>query len=279
MALGIDQMTVTTQANFVPELWGPNIIIAAERKLLVRNLVWDWSSPGKGKGDQIHIPNVSNLTSTPKAANTQVVLNAPSEAMITLNINRNDEVSFLLEDITKVQADFNLLSLYTQKAGYTLAQQIDTRLSALFSGFSQRTGAAGIDIGDEQIRTAVEFLDLADADIEGRALVIYPTQRNAMFAIEKYFRADIKGNGENTVVSGKLGEIYGVPVYVTTNLGTSADARLNAMFQKQALACAIQVGPRTQSDYILEYIGTLVVTDAIYGEVESRDDHGVWIQS
>jgi len=279
MALGTDQMTITTGANFIPELWGPNVILAAERKLVLRNLVWDWTASGKGKGDLIHIPNVSNLTVTAKAANAQVVLSAPSEAMVTLNINRHDEVSFLLEDITKVQADFNLLSIYTKKAGYSLAQQMDTRLSTLFSGFSQITGAAGVDIGDEQIRTAVEFLDLADADQEMRYLCIYPTQKNALFAIEKYFRADFKGNTENTIVTGKLGEIYGVPVYVTTNLATSANARLNAMFQKEALASAVQVGPRTQSDYILEYLGTLIVNDAIYGEVEARDDHGVWIQS
>lgn len=276
MPLGTAQMTVTTQANFIPELW-QGIIPATERKLVLKNLVWDWSP--EEPTDTIRYPNVSNLTANAKAANTQVTLNAPTETMVTLNVNRHDEVSFLLEDITKVQSSFNLMSIYTKKTAYALAQQIDTRLSDLVSGFSQIVGAAGVDIGDVQIRDAVEFLDLADADLEDRALVIYPTQRNALFAIEKYFRADIKGNGENTVVSGKIGEIYGVPVFVTTNLGTSANARLNTMFHKEALASAILTGPRTQGAYIHEYLGHLVISDAIYGEVEARDDHGVWIQS
>lgn len=279
MPLGSAQMTVTTQANFIPELWGPQVILATEAKLVFRNLVWDWSDGVSGKGDTLRIPNVSNLTANAKAANTQVTLNAPTEAMVTLSVNRHDEVSFLLEDITKVQSSFNLMQIYTKKAGYGLALQMDTRLSDLVSGFSQTVGAAGVDIGDQQIRDAIEFLDLADAPIEDRSLVIYPTQRNALFAIEKYFRADIKGNNENTVVTGKLGEIYGVPVYVTTNLGTSSNARLNTMFHKEAFASAIQLGPRSQGDYILEYLGHLVVNDAIYGEVEARDAFGVWIQS
>ena len=76
MALGTTHMTITTKANFIPELWGPNIISATERKLVFRNLVWDWSSPVKGKGDTIRAPNVSNMTSNPKVASTQVVLNA-----------------------------------------------------------------------------------------------------------------------------------------------------------------------------------------------------------
>src|SRR3990167_8518924 len=250
MPLGTSQQTTTTGANFIPELWGPGVIAATESKLVFQPLCWDWSRPVKGKGD-------TNLL-----------------------INRHDECSFLIEDILKTQADFNLMKFYTDKAGYAIARQRDTRINALVSGFSQTLGSQGVDIGDQQIRDGIEFLDLADAPDTDRNLVIYPDQKNALFAIEKYFRASMRGDGASKILTkGQFGEIYGVPVHVTTNVGTSASTRLNTLFHKEAIGVAQQLGPRTQSDYILEFLGNLVVADFIYGEVETRDAFGVWLRS
>ena len=280
MPLGTTQQTVTTGANFIPEIWANQVIAATESNLVFQAMCWDWSDPVKGKGDTIHIPGVSNLTSNAKAANTQVTLNAPTEDVTNLLINRHDECSFLIEDILDVQSNYNLMKYYTDKAGYAIARQRDVRINNLVSGFSQVLGAAGVDMGDQQIRDSIEYLDLADAPMEDRNLVIYPDQKNALFAIEKYFRADFRGDGQSKVLTkGRFGEIYGVPVSVTTNIGTSTGARLNTMFQKEAIGVAQQNGPRTQSDYILEYLGNLVVVDFIYGEVETRDAFGVWIRS
>lgn len=280
MGLGSSQQTTTTGANFIPELWGPGVIAATESYLVFQGLCWDWSDPVKGKGDTIHIPTVSNLTSYTKSANTAVTLNAPTEDKVDLSINRHDECSFLIEDILKAQASFNLMKFYTDKAGYAIAKQRDTRINAIVASFSQTLGSAGVDIGDQQIRDSIEYLDLADAPEYDRNLVIYPDQKNALFGIEKYFRASMRGDGVSKILTkGQFGEIYGVPVHVTTNIGTSGGARLNSLFQREAIAVAQQLGPRTQSDYILEYLGNLVVSDFIYGEVESRDSFGVWLKS
>ena len=279
MPLGTAQQTITTGANFIPELWGPPVIVATEDNLVMRKLCWDWSDPVKGKGDTIHVPQISNLTSNTKAANTQVTLNAPTENKVDMTITIQDECSFLIEDILKVQSAFNLMDYYTKKAGFAIGKTIDTRTNALVSGFSQVQGSAGSDIGDQQIRDSIEFLDLANAEGQ-KNLVIHPTQKNALFAIEKYFRADIQGSGASPVLTkGKFGGIYDVTVYVSTNVGTSAGAFLNTMFCEQAIAIANQMGPRTQGDYILEHLGTLTVSDFIGAEVEARDSFGVWLKS
>src|SRR3990167_3013564 len=209
MALGTDQITVTTGANFIPELWGDNVIFATEAQLFFRKLIWDWTTPGKGKGDIIHIPGVSNLTASAKAANTEVVLSAPTEGVTNLNINRHDHVAFLLEDIVKVQASYNLMQFYTQKAGYGLADLMDDRIVTLVASLSQIRGAAGVDLGDVDIRDGIELLDLADAPSEWRYLAIHPTQKNSLFGIEKYFRADFRGDGASQILTkGMFGKIY-----------------------------------------------------------------------
>lgn len=281
MALGSAQQTITTGANFIPELWGPMVIRATESNIVLYPMTWDWSDPAKGKGDTIRVPAVSNLTTNAKSANAQVTLNAPTEDIVSMSINQHDECSFLIEDMLKTQSAFNLMQFYTQKAGYAIARTLDQRISNAFANFSQVLGSAGVDIGDTQIREAIEYLDLADAPLEDRNLVIYPTQKTALFGIEKYFRADQRGDGSSAMlVKGRFGQIYGLPVSITTNLGTSGGARLNGLFHKEALATAKQAGPRTQSDYILEYLGNLVVVDCISASVaESRDTFGVWLRS
>lgn len=280
MPLGTAQQTITTGANFIPELWGPGVIKATEANLIARKLCWDWFEEGKDYGDTIRFPNISNFTASAKVANTQVTLQAPTEGMSTLTINRNDESSFLIENMLKVQSQFNLINYYTKKNGYAMALLMDQRITDLFSGFSQVVGAAGVDVGDTDLRDAIEFLDIADVEETDRNFVFYPTQKNALFSIEKYFRADIRGDGKSEVLTkGRLGEIYGVPVHITTNLGTSASARLNTLFHKESIASAIQFGPVTEGDYILEHLGDLVVTHSIYGEIEARDGFGVWIRS
>src|SRR3990167_3770080 len=256
--------------------------MATEDNLVFSKLVWDWSDGNKGKGDTIHIPNVSNLTSSDKAVNAQVALNAPTEAMTDLPIDTHRECSFLIEDMLKTQSSFNLMQVYTKKSGFAIAEQRDTALATLVASLSQSVGSAGVDLGDEQIRDAIEYLDLTNAPFEDRHFVIYPTQKNALFGIEKYFRADHRADGESKILTkGKFGEIYGMPVYITNNLGTSGagNARLNVMFHREAFAKADQLGPRTQGDYILEYLGNLVVTDMIYGQAETRDSFGVWCRS
>lgn len=281
MGLGSSQQTITTGANFIPELWGPPVIVATEAMLVMSKLVWDWSDPVKGKGDTVHVPGVSNLTTNAKSANTQVTLNAPTEGVTNLVIGTHNECSFLIEDLLKIQSSFNLMQYYTAKAAFAISKSRDTDLNALVSGFSQVLGAAGTDLGDGNIRDSRELLRIANAPQDGGInLVIHPTQENALFAIEKYFRADIQGNGASQVLrNGKLGSIYGIDVYVSTNVGTSAGAYLNTMMHRQAIAKADQLEPRTQGDYILEYLGNLVVCDTVYGQVESRDDHGVWLRS
>src|SRR3990167_1837757 len=247
MALGANQVTVTTAANFIPELWSPLVIKAVESKLVMWKLLWDWSDPAKGKGDTIHVPGVANLSTNSKAANTAVVLNANTEGVTNLSINTHEECSFLIEDIVKVQSAYNQLEFYKEKAGYAIAAKMDTDANTLVASFSQTQGAAGADLGDEQIRNAIEFLDLADAPDDDRHFLMHPSQKNALFAIEKYFKAHYRGDGMSDIlVKGQFGEIYGMPTYVSTNVGTSAGSRLNAIFQRQAIAKAQQLGPRVQ---------------------------------
>jgi len=290
MALGSNQQTITTGNVFIPEVWSPEVLRAAENALVMAPLVKRFDSLVTGKGDTINIPNLSNLTATSKSANTQVTLQAPTETNTQILLSNHYESSFLVEDLLKVQSNYDLISEYTSKAGESIARRVDTDLLSEYANFTTTdVGTYGSDITDATILAAIEAIDLANAPLEDRALVIYPTQKTALARIDKFVKADYLGQYQNATVvrTGPnsrymWGDIYGVPVYYTKQVVSTAGTPTqyhNILFHKEAIALALQQAPRTQSQYIIEYLGNLVVVDVIYGIKTIRSTFGIEIRS
>lgn len=290
MALGSNHMTTTTGDVFRPEVWSPEILRATENALVMAGLVKRFDSLVSGKGDTINIPNLSNLSATDKSVSTQVTLQSPTETNTQILINQHKESSFLVEDLLKVQSNYDLMAEYTSKAGEAIARTIDTALLTEYTNFTNTdVGTYGSDISDAVILAAMEAIDLANAPLEDRAMVIYPTQKTALARIDKFVKADYMGQYQNPTVVQKgvpsrymWGDIYGVPVYYTKQVVTTAGTPTqihNVLFHKEAVALALQQSPRTQSQYILEYLANLVVVDTIYGVKTIRTDFGIEIRS
>ena len=266
------------------------VLRATEDALVMAPLVKRYDSLVSGRGDTIRIPNLSNLSANDKSSATQVTLQTVTETETTISINKHKEASFLVEDIVKVQSNYDLLAEYTQKAGFAIAEQVDTDLLNLYTTFTNSdVGNYGNDISDSVIVAAIQALDEANAPITDRNMVIAPSQKAALMKLDKFVKADYLGryNEATPVVKGPnskmlWGDIYGIPVYYTNQVPTTAGTPTqvhNMLFHKEALAMAMQKKPRTQSAYILEYLGTLVVVDTIYGIAGLRGAFGVEIRS
>lgn len=111
MGLGTNHMTTTTGNVFRPEVWSMEVLRATENALVMAPLVKRYDSLVKDKGDTINIPNLSNLTASSKSASTQVTLQSPTESNTTISINNHYESSFLVEDLLKVQSNYDLRNI------------------------------------------------------------------------------------------------------------------------------------------------------------------------
>ena len=304
MALGTNQVTTTIAGNFIPELWSDEVIGAYKSNLVVANLVTKLNHKGK-KGDTIHIPVPSRGSASAKAANTQVTLSAATNSVVDVSIDKHYEYSKLIEDIAEVQSLASMRKFYTEDAGYALAKQVDTHLLNLsesaqsggagggttdFSfggayigtGTTVWTGANEADITDAGIRAFLLKLDNADVPMDNRSLIIPPVAANDMLGINRFTEQQFIGSGD-AIKTGKIGQIYGVDVYITTNCptcksgGGTADSgagteRVGVLMHKDAWVLAEQVGVRSQTQYKQEYLGDLFTSDTIYGIRELRDD-------
>jgi len=303
MALGTNQVTTTIANNFIPELWSDEVIGAYKSNLVVANLVTKLNHKGK-KGDTIHIPVPSRGSASAKAANTQVTLSAATNTTVDVSINKHYEYSKLIEDIAEVQSLASMRKFYTDDAGFALAKQVDTDLVDLGEGFqggattdgsyttafigtgtTAWSGTNEADITDAGLRALILKLDNADVPMDNRSLIVPPVCANDLLGINRFTEQQYIGSGD-AIRTGKIGMIYGIDVYVSTNCDTVGSGggtgssgggteRVGILMHKDALVLAEQVGVRSQTQYKQEYLGDLFTSDTIYGVKELRNDAGL----
>jgi N4-gp56 family major capsid protein len=297
----------TDAATFIPEIWSDEVIAAYEKSLVLAPLTKKISMSGK-KGDTIHIPAPTRGTATAKAENTAVTIQNATESEVTVTINKHFEYSRMIEDITNVQALASLRQFYTGDAGYALGKQVDDDLFTLGKSFGDGNGTVWTGSGtfyndvstgttayaddtvvpadvfaDTFLRDMIQKLDDADVPMDGRSLIVPPALRNAIMGIDRYVSSDfVNGQG---VMNGKIGELYGVDIYVSTNCPTLETAAENAataggiirgamLCHKDTMVLAEQQGVRSQTQYKQEFLGTLYTADRLYGTQVLRPEAG-----
>jgi N4-gp56 family major capsid protein len=295
MALGSNHVTVTTAATFIPEVWSDEIVAAYKKNLVAANLIKKMNFKGK-KGDTVHIPAPTRGDASAKAANSQVTLIAATESEKTVSINQHWEYSRLIEDIVEAQALSSLRQFYTDDAGYALAKKVDSTLIQLgrkanggdgtaaytgaFSGAdgtTAYTGTAGA-LTDAAIRRSIQRLDDNDVPMDGRFLIVPPSTRNTLMGIARFTEQAFVGESgaSNTNRNGEIGNVYGIPVFVTTNADAATDGdRICLLAHKDFAVLVEQMGVRTQTQYKQEYLGTLFTADVLFGADELRDGSAV----
>jgi N4-gp56 family major capsid protein len=287
-------VTVTTAANFIPEIWSDEIIAAYKKNLVLANLVMKMNFKGK-KGDTVHIPAPTRGSASAKVATDAVTLIAATESEVQVSINKHYEYSRLIEDIVEAQALNSMRSFYTSDAGYALAKQVDTDLVQL--GRSANGGTAGAAayaaayiggdgttayvaannnesaLTDASIRRTIQRLDDNDTPMDNRFFIIPPSSRNTLMGLARYTEQAFVGNG-NAIRTGEIGNLYGIPVFTSSNADTtsgSGAARVCLMGHKDAMVLVEQVGIRSQVQYKQEYLATLFTSDTLYGVAALRN--------
>tara|TARA_R110000787_G_scaffold28889_3_gene78623 strand:- start:644 stop:1678 length:1035 start_codon:yes stop_codon:yes gene_type:complete len=240
MALGSGHQTITTAANFVPELWEDDVIATYKLKTVMANLVKKMNHKGQ-KGDTFHIPSPGRGEASVKAANTQVTLVTDTAGTIPVLIDKHYEYSVMYEDLASMQALAGMRPFYTDDAGFALAKRIDRELhkkiaslqggsiagatnlyetaviggdgSTAFSGASSGNGTALTDAG---LRTAIQTLEDSDVNSAELSLIIPPVEAKVLRGISRFTEQAFVGDG-NVIKTGRLGNLYGVEIFTSTN--------------------------------------------------------------
>lgn len=298
---------LTEADSFIPTLWSDEIRAAYEKSLVLAPLVRKMPMVGK-KGDTVRIPAPTRGSAYVKAENTAVTLQGNTESYVDVVVNSHYEYSRLIEDIVSVQALDSLRRFYTQDAGYALAVQIDSDLwargkylgddngsgsdwvhsNSYFPDASTGLTAYAVDtvttsdvLTDAIFRKLIQNMDDADVPMDGRKFAFPPSLKNTIMGIDRYVSSDFVSG--RSVQNGKIGELYGIDLYMSTNAPTVETAAENTagdalkaclLFHTDTFILAEQMKIRSQKQYKQEYLADLYTADTIYGVKEYRPTSG-----
>jgi hypothetical protein len=246
------------------------------------------------RGKIVSIPVRGALTVNPKAANTVVTLQTPSDTAVNVTLNKHQEVSFLIEDPALAMASYDVLDGYLGDATMALAEQIDGDIAALYSGFSQSINATS-GLGEDDFRNAQRLLNIAKAPATDRWAVLSADAFYEAQGIERLINRDYRGDEAQTAVrNGYLGQVFGFNIVLDQqikratsdkNLFLHSDAAVlvtrplpvapAGMGVTQVAMMEDGISLRTTLSYSADHLGLQATVDVLYGVAELRDLFGV----
>lgn len=270
-------VTTTTAANFIPELWRDAILDYAERQFLLRNQVLDFSSLVANGGDTLNIPKVTEETAAAKSADTAVTYSANTDGVIQLSLDQHQYEAKRIEDIVKVQESADLFNAYAKSIGYALAKKIENYIAV-----DVLQSATGNDVtltADNTFTTALirsglqKLLDAGHDYTDGdHFFYCSPASYMSLLSLGDFTEAQKRGDNENPLSSGRIINAYGLNVYPSVDWdddGGTGD-ETSTIFNRNSVYYAQQFAPRVQSAYDIDHLATSIVADVLFGAALSH---------
>jgi len=270
-------VTPTTAANFIPEMWRDAILDYAERKFQLKNQVQDFSSMLAGGGDILHIPKVTEETAASKSAGTAVTYTNNTDGKVDLTVDQHHYEAKRIDDIVRVQESADLFNAYAKSMGYALAKKVENYLAV-----DVLQSATGNDVtlsADNTFTTALvrsglqKLLDAGHDYTDGETFMYAsPAAYMSLLSLGDFTEAQKRGDQENPNVSGKIIQAYGMSLFPSVDWdddgGTGDESA--SIFKKESVYFAQQIAPRVQSSYDIDHLATSVVADVLFGAALSH---------
>ena len=274
MARNTGNITVTGAAAHIPEIWAKPTIDAVEANVVIAPHVQTKWKKELTVGDILNIGYISNPTAETKTADTDVTFESPGasgvEGSETITVNTHQYVAFVVENITKVQSQADLVAKYSKKAGYALASAVDVNLAALASSFSNFVGTLGIELTYDNLLRASQYLDDANAPTTDRFIILGPAAKHGILKLDEFKSSDYVGpdTAGQAVRDAYIGKILGAPTYNTTLVTTPSAGQHECWFcQKEGVALIMQ-DTKTHSTFDIRKDGDMLSFTQLYGYTE-----------
>jgi hypothetical protein len=257
--------TIAQTAQYIVEKWTRDVQDPFVKELQMAHLVQDRSGLVSDGGDTINVPFAIQVDARAKVASTNISYDVPNGAPIVINIDKHYYVGVLIEDIAKVQASYDLKSVFQGRMAEGLARQIDTDLAALYasSGVQVSAGAA---VDDADMIAVVVAFDAGNTPSALRRGVIGHNSKADLLGVNKYVAYDQTGKTGKAVdgSDGLVANVYNMDIYHSGNVPTSTTGR-NLFFHKSAITIAKQQAPKFEAEYSVDALGWKTVLHTIYG--------------
>ena len=268
-------VTKTTTDVFLGEMWSDAVLEFAQKRMQLRNQITDFSALANGV-DRINIPQVKEETKRDKSADSAVTYDANTDTSRTIPLDQHIYEAKRIEDIANVQSNQSLFEVYASSMGYSLAKGVEAYLAGKIQGHTQNLVTLATDdiILPAELRSGLELLLDQNYDYTDGDTFFYANPKAYMNLMGQgdFTESQKRGDAVNPIVSGNVMEIYGMPVYPSTDWSEGGVNISGSVFKRESVYYAEQFGVRSQSAYDIDHLATSVVVDMLFGATLSHPE-------
>lgn len=278
-------VTTTQAANFIPTLWSLEVVEEYYNNTIFAGL-FDRSFEElatAGFGNKIRVPDIDALGNWGGISQGAEVPRYTQnvELYTDIDVTTYEGIKLQWPSIVDIQSMNSLRQNYTREMGLEAAKAIDTDCADLVSAISQSVGTLNVDLTDDNILRAEQYLMDANCPSNDWYLVVGPAQLQGFRKVDKYANSLYK-SAAGTIpadrVVGYVGQLYNCGVYQTTQVVVSDSGHDNVMFQKKWAALVVQQEPKVEAWRNVGYAMDEVICWALWGVKQMRATSGVHMQ-
>ena len=270
----------------VPEIWAADIAKNRTDNLVLWQLInGQYQSEIGQAGDVLHINFVAEIddsTATNSSVSVASTIDSLDVTQTDLLIDRYIRKAVGIQDVAKAQSKYEMRSHYVERLGRFLARALDEEVMKKavlgFSNTKNATGTSGT-LTFADIVDAAAMLDTNNVPENERYIVVNGVGRADLRKIPEF--TAYKETGDRGLVksmTGFVGHIYGMPVYVTEAIKPASGDLNFLMFHREAVIGATQSVPPVEPGRE-KLLGTdYIVGSQLWGVKVLRPDHGVVIK-
>lgn len=205
----------TTNAVFIPTIIAQKCLQRFPSYLtLAKNVARDSDYETAKVGATIQVAKTGAVTANDKVAGVAFTKQNPTGTNVSVTLNKHKEVTFTIDDVTKVLENQNTQDKYGQDGAIALAEAVETDLASLHPSITStitwdRTSDDTIDASFLKIRKY--FTDQKVPKVEQRYFYTDATVFNDFLGVDKYVNASVRG-GNNSVADGVVIRTYGFEI-------------------------------------------------------------------
>lgn len=238
-----DTQVGATKNDLIVELVQRELISEA----VLAPTIMDVSRFCKKGAQSITFPKAGSFTVENRAtgvASVKQVLTFDGDKM---DLDFRATVTWLIDTMDEIESMVDIEGEYAVRAARAHAVYLETQIIAELETVGYALAAATGDVSDDNILAMRKTLRNHKANVKRLKMAISPDQEAIMLGIDKFVSAEKYGSA--VIPEGALGKIYGVPVFVSTELA----AQQFFMYDSEGCAIGFQRGPQMDERKAPEY--------------------------
>lgn len=231
------------------EVWMTEAVGFLSHELMAARLVQrDLSAVPAVQFNTINVNVLGSLTARQKAEGADLVSDSPTTGNVPVVLQYHHAVSWEVEGTAQAMANPAGID-YRMAAIKTLAEKIESTVLGVYGDAGNQLGTPGVDLTEGAILAAKSDLSARRCPRIGRVAIIAEDQEDALLSLDKFTRADARGDGGDAMEMGRIGRLYGFDIYASQLVveTTGPDTQHNLFFHPQGIMLAMAELPLAPS--------------------------------